>query len=80
MAFFSQNGSLFDQNSEQFDFNIGFEQIFFSIVPSLLFIVGASWRTAFLTKKPTIVNTSASRFVKVVCILTSFLHTSIVPC
>ncbi|KAJ5628297.1 hypothetical protein N7490_010525 [Penicillium lividum] len=69
MPFSSQNGSLFNQNSEQFDFNIGFEQVFFSIIPSILFIVGASWRTASLTKKPTIVNPSAFRFVKVGAII-----------
>ncbi|KAJ5885363.1 hypothetical protein N7495_009873 [Penicillium taxi] len=61
---FSQNGSLFDQNSEQFDFNIVFEQAFFSIIPSILFIIGASWRTTSLTKKSITVNPSAFRFVK----------------
>ncbi|KAJ5611482.1 hypothetical protein N7528_008587 [Penicillium herquei] len=64
MPFYSQNNSLFDQNSEQFDFNLGFELVFFSIIPSILFISGALWRTAFLTKKPIIVKSSAFRSLK----------------
>ncbi|KAJ5752420.1 hypothetical protein N7520_009337 [Penicillium odoratum] len=79
MPFSSRNGSLFDQNSEQFDFNIGFEQVFFSITPSVLFIVGASWRTASLTNKPAIVNPTAFRFVKVGTIITyAILQTALV--
>ncbi|KAJ6031456.1 hypothetical protein N7540_002188 [Penicillium herquei] len=69
MPFYSQDNSLFDQNSEQFDFNIGFELVFFSIIPTILFIVGATWRIASLARKPKIVKTSAFRFLKLGAII-----------
>ncbi|KAJ5791126.1 uncharacterized protein N7518_008137 [Penicillium psychrosexuale] len=65
MPFSSQNGTLFEQNSQQFDFNMDFEQVFFSIIPSALFVVPALWRTLSLARKPTIVKTSVFRLVKV---------------
>lgn len=69
MPFSSQHGSLFQQNSEQFDFNVDFEQVFFSIIPSTLFLVAASWRTVSLARKPAVVKASVFRLVKVVCLL-----------
>ncbi|KAJ5513392.1 hypothetical protein N7463_002944 [Penicillium fimorum] len=65
MPFYSQNVSLFEQNSEQFDFNVDFEQVFFSIIPSALFIVLAAWRIVSLARRPIVVNASVCRLVKV---------------
>ncbi|KAJ5498746.1 ABC transporter integral membrane type 1 [Penicillium expansum] len=65
MPFSSQYGSLFEQNSEQFDFNIDFEQVFFAIIPSALFIIPALWRTISLSRRPIVVNASVFRLVKV---------------
>ncbi|OQE46818.1 hypothetical protein PENCOP_c001G04282 [Penicillium coprophilum] len=65
MPFNSQNGSLFEQNGEQFDFNVDFEQVFFSIIPSALFIVLAAWIIVSHARKPIIVNASAFRLVKI---------------
>ncbi|KAF4770080.1 hypothetical protein HAV15_011453 [Penicillium sp. str.  len=70
MPFSSPNGSLFEQNSKQFDFNVDFEQVFLSIIPSALFIVPALWRTVYLTRKPAVVNASIFRLVKVGAIIT----------
>lgn len=62
---FSPHGSLFEQNREQFDFNLGFEQVFFSVIPSALFLIAASWRLLYLARKPVVVNTSVFRLLKV---------------
>ncbi|OQD65677.1 hypothetical protein PENPOL_c005G03066 [Penicillium polonicum] len=70
MPFSSPNGSLFEQNSKQFDFNVDFEQVFLSIIPSALFIIPALWRTVYLTRKPAVVNASIFRLVKVGAIIT----------
>lgn len=64
---------MFEQNSEQFDFNVDFEQVFFSIIPSALFLVAASCRTVSLARKPTVIKASVFRLVKVVCILIAWL-------
>lgn len=58
MPFSSGQDNLFQLNSAQFDFNIQFEQLFFSIIPSALFIVSSLWRTISQVRKPTVVKTA----------------------
>lgn len=60
--------NLFDFNQDNFDFNLEFEQIFFSIIPSALFIVSSIWRTLSQVRKPTVVDAPVFRIVKVVCL------------
>ncbi|KAL6817639.1 P-loop containing nucleoside triphosphate hydrolase protein [Trichoderma camerunense] len=62
---FARNGELFQQNNEQFDFNIEFEQVFLSILPSVLFIIAASWRTAAQARKPVLVKAPLFQIIKV---------------
>lgn len=66
MPFASGDDSLFQLNSESFDFNVQFEQVFFSIIPSVLFIVSSLLRTVYQARKPTVVDAPAFQLVKVV--------------
>ncbi|KAL6824764.1 P-loop containing nucleoside triphosphate hydrolase protein [Trichoderma sp. SZMC 28015] len=65
MSTFVKNDQLFQQNNEQFDFNIKFEQVFLSILPSALFIIVASWRTVSQARKPVLVNAPLFQIIKV---------------
>ncbi|KAJ4857971.1 ABC transporter domain-containing protein [Trichoderma breve] len=65
MSTFVRNDQLFQQNIEQFDFNIKFEQVFLSILPSALFIIAASWRTVSQARKPVLVNAPLFQIIKV---------------
>lgn len=65
MPFFTGEAQLLQQNNKQFDFNIEFEQVFFSILPSALFIVASIWRTLSQARKPTVVNAPVFRVIKV---------------
>ncbi|KKP00962.1 hypothetical protein THAR02_06934 [Trichoderma harzianum] len=65
MTMFVRNDELFQQNNEQFDFNIEFEQVFLSILPSVLFIIAASWRTAAQARKPVLVKAPLFQIIKV---------------
>ncbi|KAL7621968.1 hypothetical protein AAE478_007469 [Parahypoxylon ruwenzoriense] len=47
-----------------FDFTITFEQLFFSIVPSAVFVVASLWRTALLIRRPVIVDAPLLRLTK----------------
>lgn len=67
MPFLNGQGSLFQLNQRDFDFNIEFEQLFFSILPSALFIILSSWRTLRQARQPTIVHAPLFKFLKVVC-------------
>lgn len=58
--------NLLQLNQEDFDFNIQFEQLFFSIIPSVLFIVGSLWRTLSQARKPTVVNAPVFQLLKLV--------------
>ncbi|CAG8983983.1 hypothetical protein HYALB_00009585 [Hymenoscyphus albidus] len=69
---FSGEHDLFQQNLERFDFNIQFEQLFFSIIPSVLFIVTSLCRTLSRLKKPTVVNAPTFRFIKL-CAITIYI-------
>ncbi|KAM7196129.1 P-loop containing nucleoside triphosphate hydrolase protein [Naviculisporaceae sp. PSN 640] len=64
------SNGLFDFNQEGFDFNLEFEQVFFSIIPSVLFIVSSIWRTLSQVRKPTVVDAPGFRIVKLGAIST----------
>ncbi|PQE15658.1 ABC multidrug transporter protein [Rutstroemia sp. NJR-2017a BBW] len=64
MPFFMGQDDLLHLNQEQFDFNIQFEQLFFSIIPSVLFIVISLWRTLSQARKPTVVNAPVFQLIK----------------
>jgi hypothetical protein len=66
MPFSTPEGGLLQLNQEGFDFNIQFEQVFFSILPSALFIVTSLWRTATQAQKPTVVNAPGFQLIKLV--------------
>ena len=61
------NEALFQLNQHDFDFNLQFEQLFFSIIPSALFIVTSTWRTLSQSRKPTVVNAPVFQLIKLVC-------------
>lgn len=66
MGFSSQSSSLFEQNNEHFDFNLHFELVFMSIIPSALFVLAALWRTISLSRKAKAVDASVLRLIKLV--------------
>ena len=66
MPFHAGQQGLFDFNQIDFDFNVQFEQLFFSIVPSVLFIVASSWRAVAQLRKPTLVKAPIFQFIKLV--------------
>ncbi|KAI1651140.1 putative ABC multidrug transporter [Daldinia loculata] len=47
-----------------FDFTVKFEQLFFSLTPSVIFIILSLWRIYLLAKRPTIVDAPLLRLVK----------------
>lgn len=49
-----------------FDFGLQFEQLFFSILPSVLFIATSIWRTISQARKPIVVHAPAFQVTKVV--------------
>ncbi|KAJ8120690.1 hypothetical protein ONZ43_g2663 [Nemania bipapillata] len=64
MPFFSEGQNLLELNQTGFDFNIQFEQLFFAIIPSALFIATSLWRTLTQARKPVVVNAPVFQFVK----------------
>lgn len=52
-----------------FDFTVKFEQLFFSLTPSVIFIILSLWRIYLLAKRPTIVDAPLLRLVKLVSVL-----------
>lgn len=70
MPFSAGEGNLLQLNQEEFDFNIQFEQLFFSIIPSILFIVTSLWRTLSQARKPTVVNAPVFQLIKLGAITT----------
>lgn len=66
MPFSTGQENLFQLNQESFDFNVQFEQLFFSIVPSVLFIVTSLWRTISQARKPTVVDAPVFQLIKLV--------------
>ena len=66
MPFPTGDDKLLQFNQEQFDFNVQFGQLFFSIIPSALFIVTSLWRTLSQARKPAVVNAPVFQLIKVV--------------
>ncbi|KAG6354150.1 hypothetical protein INS49_004754 [Diaporthe citri] len=72
MPFSTGDGGLFQLNQESFDFNVQFEQLFFSIIPSVLFIATSLWRTVSQARKPTVVDAPVFQLVKL-CTITTYV-------
>jgi hypothetical protein len=66
MAFNKDIGTLLQQDSKAFDFSLSFEQLFFTILPSSLFLVASSWRILCLARRPPIVQALTWQYVKLV--------------
>ncbi|KAF5855853.1 hypothetical protein ETB97_008317 [Aspergillus alliaceus] len=64
MPFTNGEGNMLHINQEQFDFNLQFESLFFSIIPSALFIPSSLWRTLAQIHKPVVVNAPVLQFIK----------------
>ncbi|EAW21065.1 putative ABC transporter [Aspergillus fischeri NRRL 181] len=64
MPFINREGNMLHLNQEQFDFNLQFESLFFSIIPSVLFIPSSLWRTLAQIRKPVVVNAPVLQFIK----------------
>ena len=74
MPFTTGDEHLFELNQVQFDFNVQFEQLFFSILPSALFIVTSFWRTLSQARKPTVVDAPVFQVIKVACYSLKLTH------
>ncbi|KAI7783325.1 hypothetical protein LA080_012080 [Diaporthe eres] len=72
MPFSAGDGGLFQLNQESFDFNVQFEQLFFSIIPSVLFIATSLWRTVSQARKPTVVDAPVFQLIKS-CTITTYV-------
>ncbi|KAG8156791.1 hypothetical protein KVR01_013396 [Diaporthe batatas] len=72
MPFSTGEGGLFQLDQESFDFNVQFEQVFFSIIPSVLFIATSLWRTLSQARKPTVVDAPIFQLVKL-CTITTYV-------
>ncbi|KAM0814101.1 hypothetical protein AB5N19_14103 [Seiridium cardinale] len=70
MPFSTGEENLLQLNQQDFDFNVQFEQLFFSIIPSVLFIVTSLWRTLSQARKPTVANAPAFQLIKLGAIAT----------
>ncbi|OQE34785.1 hypothetical protein PENCOP_c015G05261 [Penicillium coprophilum] len=70
MPFTNGEENLLQLDQENFDFNIQFEHLFFSIIPSVLFIVTSLWRTLSQARKPTVVNAPIFQLIKLGAITT----------
>lgn len=66
MPFSTGEGGLLQLNQESFDFNVQFEQLFFSMIPSVLFIATSLWRTVSQARKPTVVDAPVFQLIKLV--------------
>ncbi|KAM0467781.1 hypothetical protein ACHAP7_011585 [Fusarium lateritium] len=68
MSSFGGQDDLFELNKDSFDFNLQFEQLFFSIIPSVLFIVFSLWRSLSQARKPTVVDAPVFQLIKLTSI------------
>jgi hypothetical protein len=74
MSFTTGEHALLQPNDSKFDFNLQFEQLFFSIVPSALFIAASAWRTLSHVQKPIIVDALTFQRIKSVCFSLARTH------
>jgi hypothetical protein len=77
MPFSTGDENLLQINQEQFDFGVQFEQLFFSVIPSVLFIFTSLWRTLSQARKPALVDAPIFQFVKVVRSCPKFTHAQV---
>ncbi|KAI1880861.1 hypothetical protein JX265_001101 [Neoarthrinium moseri] len=54
---------------DEFDFTVVFELLFFTIVPSALFVGLSSWRVALLIKRPVVVDAPFLQLIKLCAIM-----------
>jgi hypothetical protein len=66
MASFSGQNDLLELNEPGFDFSVQFEQLFFSIIPSVLFIAFSLWRSLSQARKPTVIEAPVFQLIKLV--------------
>ena len=66
MPFSDDSEHLLHLDQDNFDFNIQFEQLFFSIIPSALLITSSLWRMVSQPRKPTVVNAPTFQLIKLV--------------
>lgn len=67
MPFHDGEFDLLYMNRDRFDFNLHFEQLFFSILPCTLFIICSLWRALTLSRKPLVVHAPIFQLIKLVC-------------
>lgn len=72
MPFTTSEDHLLQLDSDGFDFTLPFEQLFFAIVPSALFIIASLWRLLSQSRKPKVVHTSTFQYIKLVCIVSHY--------
>jgi hypothetical protein len=73
MPSFGEQEGLLELNKDGFDFSLQFEQLFFSIIPSVLFIVFSLWRSLSQARKPTVVDAPIFQLIKLVRLAPSTL-------
>ncbi|KAF4958905.1 hypothetical protein FSARC_10903 [Fusarium sarcochroum] len=69
MPFRDGEFDLLYMNQERFDFNLHFEQLFFSILPGALFIVCSLWRSITQSRKPSVVHAPIFQLIKLGAII-----------
>ncbi|KLP15032.1 Uncharacterized protein LW94_11183 [Fusarium fujikuroi] len=70
MPFHDSEFGLLYMNRDRFDFNLHFEQLFFSILPCTLFIACSLWRAITLSRKPLVVHAPIFQLIKLGAIIT----------
>ncbi|KAI1054390.1 hypothetical protein LB506_010541 [Fusarium annulatum] len=70
MPFHDSEFGLLYMNRDRFDFNLHFEQLFFSILPCTLFIACSLWRAITLSRKPLVIHAPIFQLVKLGAIIT----------
>ncbi|KAK2485805.1 hypothetical protein H9L39_03785 [Fusarium oxysporum f. sp. albedinis] len=70
MPFHDSEFGLLYMNRDRFDFNLHFEQLFFSILPCTLFIVCSLWRAITQSRKPSVVYAPTFQLTKLGAIIT----------
>ncbi|KAG9504746.1 hypothetical protein J7337_004722 [Fusarium musae] len=70
MPFHDDEFDLLYMNLDRFDFNLHFEQLFFSILPCTLFIICSLWRALTLSRKPLVVHAPIFQLIKLGAIIT----------
>jgi hypothetical protein len=73
MSSFGEQDDLLELNKDDFDFSLQFEQLFFSIIPSVLFVVFSLWRSLSQARKPTVVDAPVFQLIKLVCLVAPVL-------